>query len=324
VIDTIGWGILGPGTIATKFATDLQNLPDARLVAVGSRAQERAESFASQFDIDSAYGSYEALVEDPAVDVVYVATPHPYHREHTLLCLRHGKAVLCEKPLGVSERDVRAMILQARKENLFMMEAMWTRFLPVWETVRGWLSERRIGDVRQVQCDFGFRTAWNPEGRLLNPDMAGGALLDVGVYCVAVALMVYGGAPLQVQATAHLGETGVDEQTAMLLAYRDGAMAMLSCAIRTATPQTAFLIGTEGIITVPDFWHATEAMLERDDQEPVIARGKVGYHFEAREVMECLRQGHTESDVMPWQDSVHIARTMDRVRSAIGLEYPWE
>jgi len=182
-----GWGILGAGNIATRFAADLTNLPDAALVAVGSRSAAKAAEFAAKFDCKRSYGSYAELVNDPDVDVVYIATPHPFHKEHTIQCLQHGKAVLCEKPMAINEQQVREMAKCARENDVFLMEAMWTRFLPVIKTVRQWLEGKKIGDIRMLSADFGFRTGWNPQGRLLNPDLAGGALLDVGVYIIALA-----------------------------------------------------------------------------------------------------------------------------------------
>jgi predicted dehydrogenase len=318
------WGILGPGSIARKFATDLQRLPDAELAAVGSRSAERAAAFAAEFGVDRAYGSYDRLVADPNVEAVYVATPHPFHRDHTVLCLEHGKAVLCEKPMAVNEGQVRDMVACARANDVFLMEAMWTRFLPVIGQVRSWLAQGAIGDVRLLHVDFGFRAGWNPEGRLLNPELAGGALLDVGVYTVAFASMVLGSSPVAVQASAHIGETGVDEQTGMLLGYSDGAMAILSCAVRTRTLHDARIQGTEGSIHVPAFWHATSAFLQAGDAPVVETTGEVGYHYEAAEVMACVAAGEKESATMPLDESIAIARTLDRARSAIGLAYPWE
>lgn len=319
-----GWGILGPGRIAGRFATDLARLPEARRVAVGSRDLARAQAFAAEHAFERAYGSYEELVRDPEVQAVYVATPHPFHAEHSRLCLEHGKAVLCEKPMAVNARQAREMVACARANGAFLMEAMWSRFNPVMSQVRRWLSEGAIGEVRLVTADFGFRTAWNPQGRLLDLNLAGGALLDVGVYVVSLASMVFGQAPQTVSASAYLGETGVDEQTAMLFGYPSGALAQLFCAIRTATIGEARLYGTEGHIYIPDFWRATQAVLSRPGREAERVEGEAGYHFEAAEVMACVRAGQVESAVMPLDESVGILETMDRVRGLIGLKYPMD
>lgn len=319
---TFGWGILGAGRIAGRFAADLKKLPHARLVAVGSRDLDKARSFAAEYGVERAYGTYADMLADPAVDVVYVATPHPFHLEHTLLCLQAGKAVLCEKPMEINARRVVEMVEAARSKRIFLMEAMWTRFLPVIVQVRRWLAEERIGEVRMLYADFGFRTEWDPLTRTLNPELAGGALLDVGVYTIALASMVLG-TPAHIQAAAHLGETGVDEQTALLLRYPGGQLALLSCAVRTATPHQAVIMGSKGMITIPDFWHATSATLHADGRT-LKTRGKAGYQFEAAEVMACLADGRTESTVMPLDESVAIARIMDQVREQIGLRYPME
>jgi len=319
-----GWGILGPGRIATKFATHLERLPEATLVAVGSRSAARAREFAQQYGARHSYGSYAGLVADPDVDAVYVATPHPFHKEHAVLCLQHGKAVLCEKPMAVNERQVRDMVECARESGVFLMEAMWTRFIPVVVRVRQWLREKAIGDVRMVTADFGFRTGWDPQARLLDPDLAGGALLDVGVYTVAFASMVFGKPPAEILASAHIGQTGIDEQTGMLFRYEDGALALLSCAVRTNTPQEARIQGTEGSIHVPAFWHATSAVLQVKGQEPLHISDTAGYQYEAAEVISCTRAGKTESPSMPLDESIAIARTMEQVRALIGLTYPME
>jgi predicted dehydrogenase len=321
---SIGWGILGAGKIATKFATDLKNLADASLVAVGSRSADRADQFAQDWGVERSYGSYADMIADPDVDAVYVATPHPFHKEHTLLCLDGGKAVLCEKPMAVHAGQVRVMVQAARERGLFLMEAMWSRFNPVLVQVQQWLDEGQIGEARMLSADFGFRTGWNPEGRLLNPALAGGALLDVGVYVVSLASSVFGGAPVEIQAAAHLGETGVDEQTGMVFRYASGGLALLACAIRTVTPHMARIDGTEGAIEIPAFWHATSARLIRPGQEPLEASGDFGYHYEAAEVMACLLEGVTESATMSLDESIAIAETMDQVREQIGLTYPPE
>lgn len=320
----IRWGILGPGGIATRFATDLQNLPEAELLAVGSRSADRSAEFATRFGAQRSYSSYVGLVTDPDVDAVYVATPHPFHLEHTLLCLDHGKAVLCEKPMGVNERQVREMANRAREKKLFLMEAMWSRFLPVNLQVKEWLDSKAIGDVRMVIGDFGFCTPWDLAGRWLNPSLAGGALLDVGVYTVAYASMVFGAPPIRVQASAHIGESNVDEQTALLLTYPGGALGLLSCAVRTNTPQDMNIQGTEGSIHVPAFWHATSATLTRPGHDPMQTLGSASYHYEAAEVMSCLQAGRTESLRMPLEESIAIARTLEQARIAIGLKYPIE
>ena len=323
----IKWGILGPGNIANQFAKGLSVIPDAKLVAVGSRSIDRANSFADKYDVKRRYGSYDDLANDPEVDAIYVATPHPYHKEYAILCLEAGKAVLCEKPLTVNSKQAKEVIDCARKNKKFLMEAMWTRFLPAIVKVREWLAQGAIGEARIITADFGFRSGWNPNGRLLNPELAGGGLLDVGTYTVAMAYMVFGGAPSQVTSMAHIGESGVDEQAAMLLGYDKGQLAILSCAIRTNTPHDAKILGTDGHIIIPGFWHTTSATLYAAGKEPEKFESPLlgnGYNYEAVEVMNCLRAGKLESDVIPLDESLSIMQTLDKIRSQWGLKYPIE
>ena len=204
----IGWGILGTGAIAHKFARGLAALDDADLVAVGSRTAHRAREFAEEFSVPHRHARYESLVEDEDVDVVYVATPNPFHREHCLLCLRGCKAVLCEKPFALNAAQAEEVIGEARQRELFLMEAMWTRFLPVMGVVRGWIADGAVGEVRMVTADFGFRAEFASEGRLFDLHLGGGSLLDVGVYTLSLASMVLGPNPTSVESAAHLGESG--------------------------------------------------------------------------------------------------------------------
>lgn len=325
--DTIRWGILGTGSIAAQFAEGLKALPDARLQAVGSRARSSADGFAAKFKAPDAHDTYEGLASNPNVDAIYVATPHVFHKDNTLLCLEHGKAVLCEKPFAINAADAGTMIESARSKDLFLMEAMWTHCFPAMEKLRDLLSEGAIGDVRILRANFCFRTGFDPGGRLLNPAMGGGALLDVGVYTVALARMVFNEDPVDVTAAAHIGETGVDEQCALTLRYENGALAVLTCAIRTNGPHDAIVIGTEGRIEVPPaFWQPDRIVLStgKKDTEYAFERLGNGYSYEAAEVMECLRRGRKESPVMPLAKTESIMRTMDRAREKIGLRYPGE
>ncbi len=250
------WGILGTGTIATKFALGLRAADNAELRAVGSRSEATAEAFAREHGAARAHASYEALARDPEVDAIYIATPHVLHRENTLSCIAGGKAVLCEKPFAMNASEGEEMVAAARSAGTFLCEAMWTRFLPATRRVRELINTGVIGEPRQLECDFGFRTELDPRGRLFDPALGGGALLDVGIYCVAYARMVFGGAPAEVHSSAHIGETGVDEQSAYLFRYDSGALARMSSATRTETAHRATIWGTEGSIEVPDFWQA--------------------------------------------------------------------
>jgi dihydrodiol dehydrogenase / D-xylose 1-dehydrogenase (NADP) len=323
-MNKVKWGIMGPGAIAHSFVKGLQVLPDAAIFAVGARAIEKAAAFAQLYDIPNVYGSYEEMLDNPEIDIVYIATPHTLHKECTLMCLKAGKAVLCEKPFTINAEEAEEVISYAQKAKLFLMEAMWTRFLPAIVKVRELLKKEVLGEIRQVKADFGFCCAWEPENRLLNLKMGGGALLDVGIYPISLASMIFGVQPSNIQSIAHLGETGVDEQFMAVFGYQDGKIASLSGAIRTDTPQDAWIIGTKGYIQIPDFWHATSVnlCLKGQPAESIqLSYDATGYSYEAAEAMRCLRQGKLESDIMPLQESLSIIQTMDVMRKQWGLAY---
>ncbi len=322
------WGIMGTGSIARQFAKGLGALEDAELAAVGSRKVETAEAFGETFGVARRHGSYEALAADDGLDAIYVATPHPMHKDNSILCLQAGKAVLCEKPFAVNRGEAEAVISVARAEGRFIMEAMWTRFLPTLVQVREWLAAGVIGAPRMVQADFGFRASYDEDSRILDPALAGGGLLDVGVYAVSFAAMVFGCAPERIATLANLGPTGVDEEAGMVLGYPGGGMAVLSAAVRTETPQEARIMGSEGSIHLPaPFWRGSKAVLQRSEGKAethkLPYKGN-GYNREAAEVAARVRAGALESPVMPWAETLSIMETMDRIRAQWGLKYPME
>jgi predicted dehydrogenase len=321
------WGILGTGNIASQFARGLAELDDAELVAVGSRTADSAEAFGERFGAPRRHDSYAALASDPEVDAIYVATPHPLHHDNTIMGLEAGKAVLCEKPFAINAGQAEQMIATARTRGVFLMEAMWTRFLPHMVRLRELLAAGVIGEVRMLQVDFGFRTSFNPQGRLFDPALGGGALLDVGIYPVSLASMIFG-TPERVTGMAHLGETGVDEQSAMIFGYAGGRLALLSQAIRTNSPHEALLLGTAGKIRVhSSWWKQTTITLSVDgkpDEVIDVPTAGNGYNYEAAEVGRCLRAGLTESAVMPLDETLAIMRSLDEVRAQWGLRYPGE
>ena len=326
---SIRWGILAPGRIATKFATGLNTLTDAKIQAVGSRSLEKAQAFAGQFGIPNVHGSYQALAEDPEVDVVYVANPHNFHRQNVLRCLEAGKPVLCEKPIGVNYQDAKAMFDKAEEKGLFLMEAMWTRFLPGIVRIREWIAEGRIGRVKQLYADFGYSGTTDPNHRILNPHLAGGALLDVGIYPIAFAYMIFGEDPVHISSHADIESTGVDGQSAYLFGYPGGRFALLSSAVQTDSPCRAVIAGTKGRIEIPLFWRASEASIVRDREAHVLHHEKfpfesTGLQYQAVEVMRCLREGKTQSEIMPWSESLRMAQTMDTLRDQWSMRYPFE
>ncbi|RUT30545.1 Gfo/Idh/MocA family oxidoreductase [Paenibacillus zeisoli] len=323
----VKWGILGTGWIAQQFADDLAYVENAECLAVGSRSLESASQFADAHGAARAYGSYEELAADADVDVIYVATPHPFHKDNTLTSLLAGKAVLCEKPFTVNSAELEEMIKLAREKKLFLMEAMWTRFLPSIVKVREWIRKGRIGEVQLVKAEFGFKMDWNPEHRLLNPDLGGGALLDTGIYPVSFASMIFGAAPKGISSTSRMGTTGVDEQFSILLDYGSGKSALLSGAISLGMTNDAYIYGTEGYIRIPSFLNAKTAALHVGEEEAEVFtdnRQSAGYNYEAEAVGQYLREGQLESPVISLDESLGIMKLLDEVRAQWGFKYPFE
>ncbi|MDX2250419.1 MAG: Gfo/Idh/MocA family oxidoreductase [Bacteroidia bacterium] len=326
-MDKIRWGILATGKIAHKFAQGLQLLPGAVIQAIGSRSAESAKNFADTYRIPNIHTSYESLAADPEVDVIYVATPHPGHKEHSLLCLENGKHVLCEKPFAVNAREAQIMVAKAREKNLFLMEAMWTRFMPANVELRKILQDQVIGEVRMLTADFGFASQFDALSRIYNPDLAGGALLDVGIYPISFAYMVFGQEPVHLSSTASICSTGVDDQSAYLFGYANGALARLSSSVATETSREAVIHGAKGFIRVPLFWKASEIYLQVEGKEGVTYKFPypgTGLQFQAKEVMDCIREGKTESTIMPLDETLRIMHCLDRIRAQWGMKYPME
>lgn len=324
--NSIKWGILGPGAISAKFAEGLAVLEDAEIVAVGSRSAERAKSFAEKFNVPNAYDNYYQLVGDPAVDVIYIGTPHNLHKEHTLLCLNAGKHVLVEKPFGINVQEARQMISVARSMNLLLMEAMWSRFLPTYVQIREWLKEGLIGDVRMLTANFGFLRTPDQKHRLYAPKLGGGALLDVGVYPVSLAHMVLG-MPNRMATLAHIGNTKVDERAGIVLGYPNNALATLTCAISAETDKSAGIYGSKGSIVIPEpFWFPNEITLTLNgvSEEFSLPYLGNGYTHEAIEVNNLIRTRQTESDIMSHQVTLDVMQLMDDIRDEWGLKYPME
>jgi predicted dehydrogenase len=322
------WGIIGTGGIAATFARDLQLLSDARTVAVGSRTQAGADRFGDRFDIPARHGSYEQLVADPAVDAVYVATPHPGHHAATRLALEAGKPVLCEKVFTINQAEAADLVALARSKQLFLMEAMWTRFLPHIERVRDLIHSGVIGEITTLIADHGQWFTFNPEHRIFAPELGGGALLDLGIYPVSFASYLLG-TPMQIMATSDPAPTGVDGQTSMLFRYESGAHAVLTTTSRAFTSNRATIVGTNGRIEIDATWYApaTFTLTRRSNDRPeqyVEPRVGHGLRYQAIEVARCLREGLLESPVMPLDETVSIMGTVDEVRRQIGLRYASE
>ena len=323
----IRWGILGTGTIARQFAAALCRLPNAELRAAGSRSSDSAQRFADEFGIPRRYGSYAELVNDPQVEVIYVATLHSCHAANSRLALDAGKAVLCEKPFTINAAQAREVIALARARKLFLMEAMWTRCFPLVTKLRELLASGAIGEARLLTADFGFRAERQDEPRLFGQEFGGGALLDVGVYPISLASLLFG-PPTRIVSAANLGTTGVDEEAAIILSHCRGELAILHTAIRLDTAQEAIITGTTGRIRIHSPWWRPAAMILSRDGKPderfeFPSQGN-GYEYEAQEVMDCLRSGKLESPLMPLDESLSIMETLDAIRGQWGLKYPME
>lgn len=320
---TFKWGIIGPGKIAGKFATDLALVPGAELYAVASRDIEKARNFSAEYNFEKSYGSYEELAMDTEVDIIYVATPHVFHHEHTLLCLKNKKAVLCEKPFAINSRQVEEMILAAKENKVFLMEAMWTYFLPHYQYLLDLVKTKKFGTIKSLEADFGFAAPYLPEKRLYNKVLGGGSLLDIGIYPLFAALSLMG-VPSAIKAQAKMSDTGVDESCDINLTYDNGAVACLSSAINLKTPTTAIINFEHTIITLQNRFHEpTSILIDRggNKEEITFDVSSIGYNYEAIHVQQMLTEGRTESTIMTFQKSRELIALLDSVREEIGLIY---
>lgn len=321
--EKIKWAIIGPGRIAKKFTTSLKEVEDAELYAVASRSLQRATIFAGETGAGKAFGSYEEMLQDEEIDVVYVATPHVFHYEHSLLCLRYGKPVLCEKPFAINREQVESMISTAKEKKLFLMEAMWTPFLPHIKYLMEILDSGKYGKIKKLTADFGFDAAFDEDGRLFKKSLGGGSLLDIGIYPVFLALHTLG-MPERIEAKATMGSTGVDEDCDILFSYPNGARAVLKSSITEDTPITAVFEMEKATINIAPRWHnpSTVSITTSEGTETKsFDVASFGYEFEARHVQEMLRQGRTESYVMTFQKSLELISLLDKIRREIKLEY---
>ncbi len=318
------WGILGLGRIAHKFAQDLLTLPDAQLYAVASSDQQRAGAFAAQYNAPHAFGTYDGLLSLTDLDVVYVATPHVLHHENVRMLLNHGLAVLGEKPFAMNGEQVGEMVQLARTKGIFLMEALWSRFMPGIECALDLARSGAIGKIVSVRADFGFKAPFVPEGRLFNKALGGGSLLDIGIYPLFLAYLMLG-KPATLKASATFGATGVDEQCGMVLTYPDGQLALLDSTLLTTTDCLGLIQGETGQIRIHSRFHETTGVtLVRDEQTPkttAFTRDTHGYDYEAQHVMQCLAEGRTESPLWSLDDSLNLMALLDAVRAEAGIMY---
>lgn len=325
-MSTFNWGILGPGGIARAFARDLQSLAGHSVAAVGSRTLSNAQEFVSTIG-GKAYGSYEELVADESVDAIYVATPHPAHKENVVLALNAGKPVLCEKPFAVNAQEAQEMVAAAAANNVALMEAMWSRFLPHYALVREIVASGILGKILTVHADHGQRLADQNIPRLVDPLLAGGALLDLGIYPVSFAHMILGN-PTKITASGVLTDRGVDGQTSMIFDYSSGAQAVLNTTMLEQTPCRAVVAGVNGWLEIDRVFYSPTSMRVTlfDGTVKQYPNTYVGHGIreQADEFKQLVLSGKQQSEILNWKDTVDIMKTLDTVRSQIGLRYPFE
>ena len=319
----IRWGIIGLGKIANSFATDMQQVDNSIIYAVASRSQEKANDFGAKYNVAKCYDSYEELAQDPQVDAIYIATPHVRHAQDTLLCLTHNKAVLCEKPFAMNLQEVDSMIAKAKKHNVLLMEALWTRFMPHFKFVKEELESGRYGRVKSLHADFSFKAPVNPDGRLYNKLLGGGSLLDIGIYPVFCALALLG-KPESITAKGKIGKTQIDEEIEITFNYKTDTRAFLSSSILKNTPTTATLVCDNGIVFLHSRFHQTDkvtTLLNGVKVEHDFSYNAKGYTFEIMHFADLIRAGKTESPLMSFEFSRMLIQTLDEIRELIGLHY---
>lgn len=324
-MNMVNWGIIGCGVIAHTFAKGLAKLTTGTLTAVASNSQDRADIFASSYQVQTSYNNYQALVNDCNIDAIYIATTHNFHFENAKLCLLHGKHVLCEKPLTINAKQANELIALAKKNNLFLMEAVWTRFLPAINQLNEVLATGAIGNLQTVKADFSITGNFEPTHRLLNKKLAGGALLDLGIYPITFAHIVFGIHPEKIKSSAVMGETGVDESSFYIFEYPKGKRAILSSSIIDNSPTQAIISGTKGYITIPDFLAAREFTVHIEGQsletQTFERTDNENFTFEIEHAIDCINNKRLESPIFPLVDTLNIMKTMDTLRQQWGLIY---
>ena len=319
---TIKWGIIGLGKIANKFATDLKVVNDSELYAVASRSKEKSDAFAKEYSANKAYNSYEDLAKDNQVDAIYIATPHPFHAVHAIMCLKHKKPVLCEKPLAMNLQEVEEMIAVAKENNVLLMEALWTGFLPSFQYVLELVQNKKLGNITHLEADFGFKPVYNADSRLMNKALGAGSLLDIGIYPIFLALSTLG-IPNSIEANATFLDTGADEECNMVFNYND-VKANLKSTIKEKTPTEATIIFDKGTVKLNSrFFEQTSVTITENDTENTIEfpTKAGGFDFEIEHFNQLIRDAKTEGNIMTFEFSKTLISTLDKVRTIIDLEY---
>ena len=319
------WGILAPGKMAAKFTKGLRILDNVELYAVGSRDKSRAEQFASDHGFKKFYGSYEELTDDKEVDVIYIASPHSYHFEHTIMCLKNKKPVICEKAFALNSTEVKEMINEAEKQKVFLMEALWPPFQPIYRKTKEILLGGEPGKIIHLNSRFSFQAPYDPADRKFNMKLGGGSLLDIGIYPVIDALY-FMGVPSDVIAKASFTETGSEDTISIVLSYDDGHMATLYSSFRTAGGIGCDILCENGNLLFSrgrDMSQRLNVVLNvKENKEYSLLPDGMGYQYEANEVMKCLDEGKLQSDIVPLSFSLNLMNTLDRIRQAAGIMFP--
>lgn len=319
----IKWGIAGTGTIADKFTHAIKNVKTASLVAVVSRKSSNAEEFAKKHNIKNIFSDYKMMAEFDGIDAIYIATPHTLHYPHCILFLENGKHILCEKPIAVDEKELQGMIKTALKNNCFLMEGLWTRFLPAIIKAKELVDNGVLGEIRGVRADFCYNLENDKHSNVFNNNYAGGGLLDVGIYTLNIAEIFLGRDVEQIKAFSLIGESKTDEHTNILIKYKNGSIANLSCATIIEKPADAYIYGSKGLIRIPGFYGATELILNVNGTETQMKLPFLGNGFEEEIIYanDCIADGKTECIIMSHDNSLFITRQMDMIREEIGLKF---
>ena len=319
------WGIIGPGKIAQKFADAISRSQNSQLYAVASRDLQRATSFIESFKGQKAYGSYLKLIEDPEVDIIYIATPHSFHYDIAKTCLGHHKAVLVEKPLTLDAAQTEELIQLSKSNNTFLMEALWTRFIPMTTSILKTIKSGAIGEITYIKADFGFNAPYNPQGRLFDPKLGGGSLLDVGIYPLFLSTLLLG-SPEQILATGRLSEANIDLDCQATLRFPNNKTAVIGSSIHYHMPITAEIIGTQGEIKIPCPWYKNHyyymRQLNKDCEKVELLPLVNGFEYEINEAINCLAKSQSESARWSHQASLDLAKIMDEIKRQIGVQYP--
>ncbi|WP_077341709.1 Gfo/Idh/MocA family protein [Pseudocolwellia agarivorans] len=321
----IKWGLIGCGNIAHQFAQSLGKINSGTLCAVASNTPNKAESFAKKYKVDKFYTNYDDLVNDKNIDAVYIATPHNFHYENAKLCIAHNKHVLCEKPITINAKQLLELMSLAEAKSLFLMEAVWTRFLPAIEKLQSLITEGIIGEIDTLKAHFSITGNFGPSHRLMNKELAGGALLDLGIYPITFANLVFGKHPTHIKSSAVIGETGIDESSFYLFEYEKGQRAVLSSSIKDHSPTEAIICGSKGYIRVPEFLGAREIHIHLPEQTTRVINfpraEEENFVYEIEHANKCISSNLTQSPVLPLSESLAIIETMDTLRKQWNLVY---